>query len=1229
MKNLNLPLRRIGWLLAALFMTSAGVKICRADTSVRLDVFEFDDLSGGSTNVSYAIFSSLSSTVTPVTYDEVFSPLTNSYGGLGAGNSNGAVSLPDLAAVMNEITNANGWKIVLNVGDASQKVYTFHASLTNFSSNLFTPVTIVYPPADGVNITTNLILRFTGPATWSEVGVDIQGDQNYFDGTSLPADSTYWVPDQPLNSDTNFNATVHFLLDGDTNVVFSTPLDAGLHPLAGWSSDVSLDIQAFEQFSSGFQTYNSDPGHVLVAHYSFDDQNDLGHDNSGNGNDINTSAGFINAPPFYWTNNSIAGGGAVKFQNGSWLIPPGTLLSNLAGSYSVSLWLKTSQTFGSDDDQAFQGAGIIAADQGGVANDAIPMALTGSKLGFFTGNPDVTIHSQASINTGTWNHLVVTRDRASGQKLIYVNGVLDSDGMGSTNLLNDSPELQIGENPGSAGIVGIVDDVQFYAGVLDSNEVASLYASPGTPAVDVTFSNDVPLDVALNATNLTWMTSGSPGWIGQTGYTHDQVAAAESGSPPDSFSISTLQTTIQGEGILDFWWASQADPNGPFDMEFDFDGSYVSDISGVTGWNDSPYSFGPGAHTLTWFTGNFFSGSPNTNDGGFLDQFAYETVLDQPSNAVFYAGAAAALLATVNGNPPPLLQWQSNNAAIPGATNAQYIITNAQASGPRTNHLRLQNDAGTFFSQDVSITVTNDAALPAGYSVLQDVVPSTGGSSFGQQILVASNGDVYATGNFTGTNSFGATVLADTNGNLFIGRISPAGTWLWAKQGGSTNTFANAIAQDSSGQLLVAGSFQGTAKFGAFTLTNAGSYDAFLARFDTNGNCNLALRFGSAGNDFIEDITFDASSNIYVCGYATDSVQAFGGSASVAATNQPVIVSYTPAGALRWEVNGNGSDLAFGDGLRYLSGSLYLVGWRTGVIGFGSTNLSGADGRHSFLARFNTNGVCNLVTGMASSDNSPAMLNDFPNICYGPSNTLYIAGNFQGADGVFGGITLTNPSGNNSFVARFDTNCNFLMARLIGNSNTLAGALSADSAGNVYVGGTFSGVTDFGGRSLFNSRGPVFNPADRGNFVAKYATNGTLSWVRGTEAVTGSGTINFYGGVDVDSASGTVYQFAPAFGSVYYGTNLLADPATNAVLARIGTQIQNLAVTLVNPLVTGTNFSFSFISTSGHTNVVLATTNIAAPVWTNLSNIVGDGTLKTVVIPETNIPRRYFRVQTQ
>ena len=205
--------------------------------------------------------------------------------------------------------------------------------------------------------------------------------------------------------------------------------------------------------------------------------------------------------------------GSISFDGGSYLTPTNQLLSTLAGSFSISLWVNTTQDNGDPNDYAYNGDGIISADVPGLANDLVPVALTGGQVAFNTGDTqygyDDTINSSATVNDGLWHHVVVSRNQATGEKDIYIDGVLDTSDTDTTNLLNDPQLLTIGaiadaSNPdptspdssGYNGYQGLLDDIQIYDRVLTPDEVTFLYNNPGA-TLGSTTNTPYPVDVDL------------------------------------------------------------------------------------------------------------------------------------------------------------------------------------------------------------------------------------------------------------------------------------------------------------------------------------------------------------------------------------------------------------------------------------------------------------------------------------------------------------------------------------------------------------------------------------------------------------------------------------------------------------------------------------------------------------------------------------------------------------
>ena len=397
----------------------------------------------------------------------------------------------NFASLMYAITN-QPWSILVT-NAVSTNHYTFGVTVSGATSNtLGAPVMITYPANNQIYVEFSPQFTWTGPANWEgtlsveDDWIDSMGSYNFVDYASLSPEITTWTPSVNLPTGTN-SFSVYYNSNLTANVVAATPTNASGQAISGWISTAQVETSQSIQFTVGAMPTSGTTGHTNVVYYSFEDDDLFSQDFSGHGNGI-TGYSWFSVPPSI-TGDAVSGSYAVQYSGSGWQNVPTNLVDVLASSFSVSLWLKTSDTPGDDSDSANFGAGIFAAN----ADQVIPMAQTGSKLAFLTGGgvPD-TLHSSTSINDGSYVHVVVTRNQATGEKKIYVNGTLDASDYGATGILSTSsdPNLYLGMNADLyAGFNGVVDEVQLYSGVLSTNEVMQLYNNPGTTIPDATASN--------------------------------------------------------------------------------------------------------------------------------------------------------------------------------------------------------------------------------------------------------------------------------------------------------------------------------------------------------------------------------------------------------------------------------------------------------------------------------------------------------------------------------------------------------------------------------------------------------------------------------------------------------------------------------------------------------------------------------------------------------------------
>lgn len=168
--------------------------------------------------------------------------------------------------------------------------------------------------------------------------------------------------------------------------------------------------------------------------------------------------------------------GCLNFNGANSYVQINNIISN---DFSIAFWVKTTQTAGTGP--WYKGAGLVDGDAPFTNND-FGTALVGGQLGFGVGNPDTTILSTTPINDGGWHYCVATRTKATGLMGLYVDGSLQTTGIGNSNTLNASARLRFGQIASGGGYFnGSLDDVMIYNRALGNNEITALYANDAGP----------------------------------------------------------------------------------------------------------------------------------------------------------------------------------------------------------------------------------------------------------------------------------------------------------------------------------------------------------------------------------------------------------------------------------------------------------------------------------------------------------------------------------------------------------------------------------------------------------------------------------------------------------------------------------------------------------------------------------------------------------------------------
>ena len=213
--------------------------------------------------------------------------------------------------------------------------------------------------------------------------------------------------------------------------------------------------------------------------------------------------------------------------------------------------------------------------------------------------------------------------------------------------------------------------------------------------------------------------------------------------------------------------------------------------------------------------------------------------------------------------------------------------------------------------------------------------------------------------------------------DIFISKFNPAGVFLWAKQyGGSSSDRNTPIFVDSNGNIYASGDFSGTVDFmpgeGVSNLTAAGTKDNFILKLDSSGNLSWVKRFGSNGASATGARTsVDINGNVYYTGAFSGTVDFDPGDVVLELTSsgssQDIFVSkLNSLGAFVWAKRIGGSSSDSGQAIALdNTGNVYTTGYFTGNIDFdpgdGTANLTSDIGKDIFISKLDSSGNAPLV----------------------------------------------------------------------------------------------------------------------------------------------------------------------------------------------------------------------------------------------------------------------------
>jgi hypothetical protein len=343
---------------------------------------------------------------------------------------------------------------------------------------------------------------------------------------------------------------------------------------------------------------------------------------------------------------------------------------------------------------------------------------------------------------------------------------------------------------------------------------------------------------------------------------------------------------------------------------------------------------------------------------------------------------------------------------------------------------------------------------------------------------------------------------------------------IWATYyGGSDNEYTGGVTTDNLGNVYLSGSTRSISRIataGAYQDTITGGYDAFVAKFDSNGARLWATYYGGDHNDYGGQCAVDRFNNIYMPGQTETSTSSVIATPNAHQTSfggwvDAFLIKFDQNGVRQWATFYGGPQTDYAANCATdVTGNIYLTG-----ITLNSTGTTIAtSGAHqplsggsidNFLVKFNTNGT--RLWGTYYGGNAT----DYSGGCNTDSNgNVYICGRTESTSGITtaSGHQTTHGGGSfpdDGFLVKFDSNGVRQWGTYYGGTyNDYIYACVIDNLGNVFAVGkavsTSANVISTPGSHKYIS------DADDG-FIVKFNSNGIRLW----------GT--YYGGSGTDDVS--------------------------------------------------------------------------------------------------------------
>lgn len=383
------------------------------------------------------------------------------------------------------------------------------------------------------------------------------------------------------------------------------------------------------------------------------------------------------------------------------------------------------------------------------------------------------------------------------------------------------------------------------------------------------------------------------------------------------------------------------------------------------------------------------------------------------------------------------------------------------------------------------------------------------------------DGNRYSVGTFTGTVDFdpGANTnnYTDLETSVYIHKVDSDGNFIWVKLLPlyfSANAGLLDIQLDNNGALYLSGYvYGGTIDLDPGLDSNAimsiSAADGFIAKYDTSGNYIWHKQIAGLYDQVVSGLVFDSQLNVIAFGHFNDNTNFnYGGVPynvwSNAFSPDLFIAKYDSSGSLMFvkTLTGNNID-ELPDVKLDPNDNIFIAGTFYSSVDFDpdtSNHIINPGYQSAYICKWSSSGSFIWVKHTQSATVSPHGMQSY-SLEINNDQELYLFGIFGDTADLDMGPSqylAINPNTNNFYVAKYDSNANFIWAKHFpchfgGSSYDGVSETDIDNAGNIYVQSIFDYTEDFDpGPGITNlTAHPSGHPAI---FVSKFNAQGEFIW---------------------------------------------------------------------------------------------------------------------------------------